>query len=171
MQRFPRTLQKSMEQQASEDQRLSSSRTHHQAVRLWVMGNLPPPSTTPWALPILWSLIRQKKRIETMLLKSQLRWTVRVSRMGVHSLAKIALCGELSTILTEGHQRNVLKTPSRRPSVPVTLTTTCSWPSGLAPYRLPGGLHLWGLLQSQPQEETPQEEDPGRLSSHTRADL
>ena len=44
-----------MEQQASGegclDQRQLNRLTPHAAVRLWVMGNLPSPSTIPWALP------------------------------------------------------------------------------------------------------------------------
>ena len=51
------------------------------------------------------------------------------------------------------------KTPLRRPPVPATLTTTSSWHlllSGQAPHCPPGHLHLWGILQSQPQGETPE---------------
>ena len=54
-QRVWQTLQKTMKQQAPEerplDLRLSSHRTHHPAVRLGIMCNLPSTSTSPWALP------------------------------------------------------------------------------------------------------------------------
>ena len=61
-----------------------------------------------------------------MLLKSQLRWAGHVSRMigdiacpRYHCMVNFPLA-----TVTEGHQRNIFKTPLRRLSVPATLTTT-----------------------------------------------
>ena len=62
-----------------------------------------------------------------MLLKAQLRWAGHISRMGWAIVCPIQSCvmnSPLATV-TEGHQRNVVKTSSRKPSVPATLTTTC----------------------------------------------
>ena len=60
--------------------------------------------------------------IEAMLVKSQLCWAGHVSRMGRPSPTQDSPVW-WTLHWPEGHQRNVLKTPSRRPSVPATLTT------------------------------------------------
>ena len=63
--------------------------------------------------------------IETMLLKSQPRWAEHLSRIDVIASLRLPYMVNfpLATV-TEWHQRNVLKIPSRRSSVPATLTAT-----------------------------------------------
>ena len=80
-----------------------------------------------------------------------------------------------ATTKTEGHQRNVIKTPSRRSSVPATLTTT-SGRHLMLTLRPGTGFSIRSsaplkTLAGQLQGETHLEENSGNLSSHTRLDL
>ena len=95
---------------------------------------------------------------------------------GEHRLLKIAMYGEL---FTGYHDRGASK-KSFKDSPKKTLSTCHidhhQWSALVADRqawrytvnRLLGLFHLWGLPQSQPLGETPQEEDPGSLSSNPR---
>ena len=106
--------------------------------------------------------------IEAMLLKSQLRWVGPEWGKASHAQDSPVWW----TLNWLPWQRGTKETFQRLPQEdarylphwPPSVVDTCCWPSGLAPHRQPGLFHFWGLLQSQPQGETPPEEDPG---SHT----
>ena len=104
--------------------------------------------------------------IEAMLLKLQLQWAGHVSRtVGGHCLPKIALYSEHSIgYYDRGHQRNILKTPSRRPLVLATLTTT-SGRHHLLTVR-PGGTLS---TKSSPPLRTPTEPTSGKNTTGGRS--
>ena len=82
-----------------------------------------------------------------------------------HRQPKIVLYGELST---DHHHRGLSKkryNDSLKKTLGACHIDHHQW-STLASDR-----QAWGLLQGQPQGETPQKEDPGSLSSHIRPDL
>lgn len=64
-----------------------------------------------------------------------------------------------------------VRTPSRRPSVPATLTITSGWQLLLTVKHESDRLPLSGLSQGQPEGETTRKERPGSLSSYTRPHL
>ena len=104
--------------------------------------------------------------IEVMLLKSQLQWAGHVFRMGggITCPRKPCIVNSPLATLTKGHQRNILNIPSKRPSVPATLTTTSGRHLQLTVR--PGSTPS---IRSSPPLRTPAEPTSGRNTAGGRS--